>query len=403
MNTLGRRICLIAGVLFVALAAPAHAKLHSVAHLSARAVGETARLHWSDRARGETRYEVRRRGLRVRLARNRTAYTDRAVKPGTRYRYSVQPCRGARCAPARTVAFTLPAPLPPAPSPPPPGDQFAGSPTIGGCPIFPSENPWNTDISRAPVDTSHDYIGSLGSIVLWPDFGGDGQYGIPYVSVPLTQPLVPISFDEADESDPGPYPTPLDAPVEGGGDRHVLTLRQGDCKLFELYAAERQGSGWHAYSGAVWDLRSNALRPEGWTSADAAGLPMLPGLARRDEADSGAIHHALRITVPTTQKAYIHPATHWASSNTNPDEPPMGLRLRLKASYDISGLRGQARVVAQALKTYGALVADNSGSARVYISGATDPGWNDEDLNGLKTIPASALEAVQTNPVVRGS
>jgi hypothetical protein len=281
-------------------------------------------------------------------------------------------------------------------------DPIAGSPMIGGCPVFPKDNPWNTDVSQAPVDTSHDYIGSLGSMTLWPDFGGQGAYGIPYVSVPLHQPLVPISFDEPGESDPGPYPTPLDAPVEAGGDRHVIALRQGDCKLFELYAAVRQGGGWHAYSGAAWDLRSNALRPERWTSADAAGLPMLPGLARRDEADSGVIRHALRITVPTTQRAYIHPATHWASSNTDPDEPPMGLRLRLKASYDISGLRGQARVVAQALKTYGALVADNAGSPRVYVSGEVDMGWDDDDLNGLKTIPASALEAVQTGPVVRG-
>ena len=279
---------------------------------------------------------------------------------------------------------------------------LSGVPAIGGCPIFPADNPWNTDISNAPVDTSHDYIGSLGSMTLWPDFGGNGQYGIPWVSVPFSQPLVPISFDVADESDPGPYPVPLDAPVEGGSDRHVLVLRQGDCKLFEMFAAARQGQGWHAYSGAVWDLRSNALRPETWTSADAAGLPMLPGLARREEADSGVIRHALRVTVPTTQRAYIHPATHWASSNTNPDQPPMGLRLRLKASYDISGLRGHARAVAQALKTYGALVADNAGSPRVYVGGEVDTGWNDDDLNGLKTIPASALEAVQTGPVVHG-
>ena len=252
----------------------------------------------------------------------------------------------------------------------------------------------------APVDTAHGYVGSLGATTLWPDFGGDGAYGIPFVSVPFTQPLVPISFDVADESDPGPYPTPLDAPVEAGGDRHVLTLRQGDCKLFELYAAMRQGGGWHAYSGAAWDLRSNALRPERWTSADAAGLPILPGLARRDEADSGVIRHALRITVLNTQRAYIHPATHWASSSTDPSLPPMGLRLRLKASYDISGLRGQARAVAQALKTYGAIVADNAGSARVYVGGVVDPGWNDDDLNGIKSIPASALEALQTGPVV---
>jgi hypothetical protein len=278
--------------------------------------------------------------------------------------------------------------------------NFAGSPTAGACSIFPNDNPWNTDISQAPVDTSHDYIGSLGSMTLWPDFGGNGQYGIPWISVPFTQPLVPISFDVPQESDPGPYPTPLDAPVEGGSDAHVLTLRQGDCKLFELYAASRQGAGWHAYSGAVWDLRSNALRPETWTSADAAGLPIMPGLAKLAEVQSGVIRHALRITVPTTQKAYIHPATHWASSNTNPDQPPMGLRLRLKASYDISALKGQARVVAQALKTYGALVADNAGSPRVYIGGEVNTAWNDSELNGLKTIPASALEAVQTGEVV---
>jgi hypothetical protein len=388
------------------LAAPAEAtRLRAVGQLKATASGTTVKLTWKDRASGEARYEVRRKGLIARLARNRTAYTDRKAKAGKAYRYSVRACRGKRCATARTVRFTLPVPKPPLPptppAPAPPGDAFAGSPVIGACPIFPKDSPWNTDVSQYPVDTSHDYIGSLGSMVLWPDFGGDGEYGIPYVSVPFEQPLVPIAFEVADESDPGPYPVPPDAPVEGGGDRHVLTLRQGDCKLFELYAAAKQGAGWSAYSGAVWDLRSNALRPERWTSADAAGLPILPGLARREEADSGAINHALRITVPTTQKAYIHPATHWASSNTDPNQPPMGLRVRLKASYDIGGLRGQAKVVAQALKTYGALVADNAGSARVYVSGANDAGWNDDDLAAIKQIPASALEAVVTNPVVR--
>ncbi|HEY6892035.1 MAG TPA: hypothetical protein VI300_29805 [Solirubrobacter sp.] len=390
------------------LAAPADAaQLRSVSQLKATAAGASVRLTWKDRASGETRYEVRRAGLHARVARNATRYTDRKAKAGKRYRYSVRPCRGKRCGAARTVRFTLLVakhvpPLPPAPAPTPPGDAFAGSPVIGDCPVFPKDNAWNTDVSNAPVDTSHDYIGALGSMVLWPDFGGAGEYGIPYVSVPFSQPLVPVSFEVADESDPGPYPVPPDAPVEGGGDRHVLTLRQGDCKLFELYAAERSGGGWSAYSGAVWDLRSNALRPERWTSADAAGLPILPGLARHDEVVAGAIDHALRITVPTTQKAYIHPATHWASSNTDPNQPPMGLRVRLKASYDISGLRGQAKIVAQALKTYGALVADNAGSPRVYVSGANDPGWDDEELNGIKQIPASALEAVVTNPVVRG-
>jgi hypothetical protein len=383
------------------LAAPAEGRLKPANHLKAAAKTAGVRLTWKDRARGETRYEVRRKGRKVRLRAGRRSWTDRRVAPATRYRYSVRPCRRKHCAKGRSVTVTTLGGVPV------PGggnalQQGTGSPAVGGCPIFPADNPWNTDISKAPVDTSHDYIGSLGSMTLWPDFGGNGQYGIPFVSVPLAQALVPVSFDVADESDPGPYPIPLDAPVEGGGDRHVIALRQGDCKLFELYAATRAGPGWHAYSGAAWDLRSNALRPEGWTSADAAGLPILPGLARRDEADSGVIRHALRITVPTTQKAYIHPATHWASSNTDPSQPPMGLRVRLKAGYDITGLHGQARAVAQALKTYGALVADNAGSPRVYVSGAVDMGWNDSDLNGLKSIPASALEAVQTGPVVRG-
>jgi hypothetical protein len=386
-------------------AAPAQARLRPVSGLRSVPSGDGVGLAWRDRSVGETRYELRRTGLRKRLKRNASSYLDRTVKAGGTYRYSVRACRGHRCAKVRRVTIKVPtaaAPPPVIPPPvvtPPPPPPASTSPTIGDCAIFPPDNPWNTDISRAPVDTSHDYIGALGSMTLWPDFGG--PYGILFVSVPFSQPLVPVGFDEADESDPGPYPTPLDAPVEDG-DRHVLTLRQGDCKLFELYDAMRSGGGWHAYSGAVWDLHSNALRPDGWTSADAAGLPMLPGLARVDEARAGAIRHALRITVPVTQNAYIHPATHAASANTNPNQPPMGLRLRLKAGYDISRFGPQARAIAQALKTYGALVADNAGSPRVYVGGATDPGWDVEDLNALKTIPASALEAVVTGPVIHG-
>ena len=396
--------------LVLLLAAPAEARLRPAAKLTAKAGASAVRLAWKDRARGETRYEVRRRGRRVRLRANRKTWTDRRVAPATRYRYTVRPCKRRRCARGRSVTITTPPSRGGTGGIPGAGDPGGGtlgddavrvSPMIGACPVFPPDNPWNTDISQAPADTTHGYVGSLGSMTLWPDFGGDGAYGIPFVSVPFAQPLVPVSFDVADESDPGPYPTPPDAPVEGGGDRHVLTLRQGDCRLFELFAAERQGGGWHAYSGAAWDLRSNALRPERWTSADAAGLPMLPGLARRDEADSGLIRHALRVTIPNTQRGYIHPATHWASSSTDTSLPPMGLRLRLKASYDIGGLRGQARAIAQALKTYGAIVADNAGSARVYVGGAVDLGWNDDDLNGIKSIPASALEAVQTGPVIR--
>jgi hypothetical protein len=382
-------------------APPAGARLRPANHLKAVASSTSVRLTWKDRARGETRYEVRRRGRRVRLRAGRKSWTDRRVAPATTYRYVVRPCRRRHCAKGRSVKATTPQQSN-TPGGVPGSGSFAGSPTAGACSIFPNDNPWNTDVSQAPVDNSHDYIGSLGGMTLWPDFGGNGQYGIPWVSVPFTQPLVPISFDVPEESDPGPYPTPLDAPVEGGSDAHVLTLRQGDCKLYELYAAARQGAGWHAYSGAVWDLHSNALRPETWTSADAAGLPIMPGLAKLAEVQSGGIRHALRVTVPTTQKAYIHPATHWASSNTDPNQPPMGLRLRLKASYDISGLKGQARIVAQALKTYGALVADNSGASKVFVGGEVNTGWNDDELNGLKSIPASALEAVQTGPVIHG-
>ena len=395
------RAVVAALALALLVAAPADAKLRPVGKLKAKATATTVKLTWRDRSRGETRYVVKRTGRKAKLKRNRHRFTDRRVKPGRKYRYSVRACRKKRCAKVRRVTVRTASPGGDAAPAPGGGGTPGSSPTLGSCAIFPADNPWNTDVSKAPVDTAHDYIGSLGSMTLWPDFGGDGAYGIPYVSVPFSQPLVPVSFDEADESDPGPYPIPPNAPVEDGGDAHVLTLRQGDCKLFELYAAAREGSGWHAYSGAVWDLKSNQLRPEGWTSADAAGLPILPGLARRDEADAGAIHHALRITVPVTQKAYIHPATHWASSNTDTDQPPMGLRVRLKAGYDISGLRGQAHAIAQALKTYGAIVADNAGSPRVYVGGVVDKGWDDEALNGIKSIPASALEAVQTGPVVR--
>jgi hypothetical protein len=362
------------------------------------------RLTWKDRARGETRWVVRRTGRKVKLKAGRTSWRDRKVTAGVRYRYTVRPCRRKHCAKGRSVSVTAlrdrSAPGGGPGSPAAPADPFAGSPVIGGCPIFPRDDPWNTDISHAPV--LHAYTDTFPATMrLWPDFGGAGAYGIPFAVVPASQPLVSVAFDEPDESDPGPYPVPLDAPVESGGDRHVLVVRRGDCRLFELYAAERAGAGWQAFSGARFDLRSNALRPEGWTSADAAGLPILPGLARRDEADAGVIAHALRITVPRTADAYIHPATHAAASG-GPADPPMGLRLRLAAGYDISGLAGQARAVAQALKTYGALVADNSGGNpdRIYVSGASDLGWDDDDLAGLKQIPASALEAVHTGAVI---
>lgn len=274
-------------------------------------------------------------------------------------------------------------------------------PTLGGCSMFPADNAWNRDVSQDPVDpNSADYIDYIlqSESFLHADFGSNPSYGIPYVVVPATQPMVPVTFTAyADESDPGPYPIPSNAPIEGGSDRHVLVLRQGECKLYETFATTYSASaGWRAANGAVFDLNSNALRTLGWTSADAAGLPILPGLVRYDEVSAGEIKHALRFTVDETQRRYILPATHYASSITDPDAPPMGLRLRLRAGYNISGFYGQARVVLEALRRYGMIVADNGTSW--YISGATDPRWDDEDLDQLKTVPGSAFEVVQITP-----
>lgn len=278
-------------------------------------------------------------------------------------------------------------------------------PREGGCPVFPASNPINQDISHAPVDPrSAQYIASIGADVdLHADFGTPAEYGIPYVVVGPRQRRVPIRFVEyGEESNPGPYPVPPSAPVEGAGaegDRHVLVLQSGTCRLYELYNAHRAGGGWEAGSGAVFDLRSNALRPEGWTSADAAGLPIFPLLARYREVRAGAIDHALRVTVPRTQRGYIHPATHFASSSSDPALPPMGLRLRLKADYPLTRFHGQALVILRALKRYGLIVADNG--SPWYITGAPDRRWRDEDLDQLKTVPGSAFEAVRTGPIRR--
>jgi hypothetical protein len=287
----------------------------------------------------------------------------------------------------------------------PPTTPPGTSPTLGGCSMFPADNPWNQRVDGLPLRSGSAQtiaaIQNSGGDNLHPDFGENPDYGIPYVIVPANQALVPIAFgDEADdESDPGPYPIPLDAPIEGNGegDSHVLVLQQGSCKLYELYASERQGSGWFAYSGAVFDLSSNALRPLGWTSADAAGLPILPGLVRYDEVASGRIGHAIRVTFSSTQAGYILPATHEASSDTNPNLPPMGLRLRLRADYDTSGLHGQALVIATAFKEYGIIVADNG--SNWFFQGAPSPGWNDDELEDLKGIPGTAFEVVETGPV----
>jgi hypothetical protein len=272
--------------------------------------------------------------------------------------------------------------------------------------VLPASNPLNQDISRAPVDPrSASYVASIGlSAHLHPDFGTNPGYGIPYTVVGQRQPKVRITFTEfGGESDPGPYPIPPSAPVEGAGeagDRHVLVLQRGSCKLYELYAAQRAGAGWLAGSGAVFNLRSNALRPAGWTSADAAGLPILPLLVRYDEVRAGRIDHALRVTVERTQRGYIHPATHFASASSDPNLPPMGLRLRLKASFSLAGFHGQSLVVLRALKRYGLIVADNG--SPWYITGAPDRRWNEEDLAQIKRVPGSAFEAVRTGGIQHG-
>jgi hypothetical protein len=269
--------------------------------------------------------------------------------------------------------------------------------TLAGCPVLPRENAFNRDVSRAPVDPRSDaYVRSIGLAArLHPDFASR-TYGIPFRTVPKTQKRVPIHFTEyGDESDPGPYPVPLSAPVEGGSDRHVLVLQRGTCRLFELFGAQRAGAGWSAANGAAFDLRTGKPRPKGWTSADAAGLPILPGLAR-----PGAITHALRVTVPRTQKAYVSPARHFASSDADPALPPMGLRLRLKASFNLKPFHGQALTILKALKRYGMIVADNG--SPWYITGAPDPRWNDDALHTLGQVPGSAFEAVQSGPLTKG-
>ena len=284
--------------------------------------------------------------------------------------------------------------------------------SLQGFTPFPADNAWNRDVSGDPVDANSPaiiaFIGT--SIGLHPDFGaglyGGGPIGIPYSVVSSTlQPKVAVAFGPngyPTEGDPGPMPIPAAAPVEGGssstGDRHVLVLDRDTCLLYELYRAFPQANGsWLADGTAVWDLKANTLRPYGWTSADAAGLPIFPGLARYDEVAAGAITHALRFTVPTSRKAYVLPATHWASNNTSTSAPPMGLRMRLKASVDISTYPTQAKVVLTALKRYGMILADN-GSAW-YISGAPDDRWDNNQLASLSGIKGSDLEVVQMGMV----
>ena len=276
--------------------------------------------------------------------------------------------------------------------------------SLHGKRVFPVDNPWNQRIDSAPVDPNSDtLINSIGRTALFhPDFGSNLAYGIPYIVVSGATPLVPVTFQYASESDPGPYPIPSNAPIEGGsnatGDRHVLVIDRDHWKLFELYSAAPVGSGWRAGSGAIFNLNSNALRPAGWTSADAAGLPIFPGLIRYDEVNElHNITHALRFTVQHTRRAYVAPARHFASNSTNPNLPPMGMRVRLKAKFDISKYPADTQVILRALKTYGMIVADNG--SNWFVSGASDARWNDSHLNTLKQLTGNDFEVVKMGPI----
>jgi hypothetical protein len=294
---------------------------------------------------------------------------------------------------------------------PPPLPDLGPGASLHGKQVFPADNPWNEDISGLPVDAnSGNLIASMGlGTSLHPDFGtvwAGAPNGIPYIVVSGSQTKVAINFTPyGSESDPGPYPVPPDAPIEGGpngsGDRHVIVIDRDNWKLYELYSAFPVGGGasWRAASGAVFDLNSNALRPAGWTSADAAGLPVFPGLVRYDEVfEQQEIKHALRFTAQQTRRAYVSPARHFASSNTSPNLPPMGMRVRLKASFDISRFSPAMQVVLKALKKHGMILADNG--SNWYISGSPDARWNDDELNTLKGVKGSDFEVVRMGTIV---
>lgn len=291
----------------------------------------------------------------------------------------------------------------------------ASPPVIGGCQVFPVDNIWNTPIDNMPIDANSDaYVATIGlGNNLHPDFGagdwppGSGSpIGIPFVEVPGDQPLVQVSFLYDDESDPGPYPIPPDAPVEGGpnssGDRHVLVLDRDNCLLYEMfYAFPQQDGSWQARSGAIFDLKSHQLRPDTWTSADAAGLPILPGLVRYDEIIAGEIGHAIRFTAPETRKAHIWPARHHASNLTGLQYPPMGQRFRLKGDFDLTNFSPSANTILQALKKYGLILADNG--SPWFISGVPDERWDNNILNELKQVPGSAFEAIDVTSLMKDS
>jgi hypothetical protein len=321
--------------------------------------------------------------------------------------------------PPGTVPTPTPRPTPvptPTPTPTPTPNQSACSAmstgqlsSLNGFRPFATDSPWNTDISQSPVDPNStaiiNYIGS--SIGLHPDFGSgeyNGSYmGIPYQVVDGTQAGVNITATYASESDPGPMPIPASALIEGypnpgSGDRHVLVLDNANCFLYELYSSYPNTDGtWSTGSAAVWDLLSNEQRPWTWTSADAAGLPVFPGLVRYDEVAAGQIQHAIRFTLQNSRAAFVPPASHWAATTTNANAAPMGMRMRLKASFDVSAYSTANQAILNAMKKYGIIMADNGSS--MYISGAPDPRWDNNDLHNLGNVTAANFEVVQMNPI----
>jgi len=261
-----------------------------------------------------------------------------------------------------------------------------------GCAIFPADNPWNQRVDQLPVSkSSAAYVKSMG-----PSEALHADFTIPYTTVGASQRRVPVSFYYRRESDRGPYPIPPNAPVEPGVDRHVIVLERDRCRLYELYKARRLAGGrrWRAGAGATWSLRSNRLRPRGFTSADAAGLPILPGLARYDEVQAGEIDHAIRFTAEEPRDSYVYPARHSDGSSESRKLPPMGARVRLKASFDVSRFPPQAQVILRALQRYGMILADTG--APWFISGAPSPGWNDDDIAALEKVKGSDFEVVDT-------
>jgi hypothetical protein len=283
----------------------------------------------------------------------------------------------------------------------------AAPPRLAGCPLFPATNAWNQRVDQLPVaSNSAAIVNSIGPAKgMHADFGSGlwegSRIGIPYDVVTKKTMRVRVTFQYDDESDHVGYPIPKGVHIEGGSDHHALLVDRSACRLYELGGLERQGGRWHAWAGATWSLRSNKLRPAGWTSSDAAGLPILPGLARYDEVKAGAIRHALRFTVSKTRRAYVYPARHFASDRTDPNLPPMGLRFRLRASFDTSGFPRQSRIVLEALKRYGMIVADNG--ADWYVTGAPSPRWSNDDLHSLGRVTGSAFEVVDTSSLPKPS